>query len=308
MIACLTLNPALDVSTSTEEVVPTHKLRCSAARFDPGGGGINVARVVRTLGGDAVALFPAGGHTGAKLIELMQALELPHSAIAIAGGTRQSLTVDEGASGLQYRFVLPGPELSPGEQARCLDALAELRPRPSHLVASGSLPPGVASDFFARLCSRARDLGVKMSLDTSGPALRAAYRGLALMKPSLRELEALVGAHLETTAERVAAARGLVDRGVSELVVVSLGAQGAIWATRSGGEQLPPIPVEQRSAVGAGDSMVAAITLGLARGMPVGDAVRFGMAAGAATVMTPGTDLCRREDVERLLAAAYGPA
>jgi 6-phosphofructokinase 2 len=308
MIACLSLNPALDLATSTAKVVPTSKLRCSPPRLDPGGGGLNVARVIQTLGGDAVALFPVGGHTGAKLVELVQGLELPHRAIPIAGATRESLTVEEGESGLQYRFVLPGPELTDEELARCADALTQLQPRPSHFVATGSLPPGAPADFYARICRTARELGMKTVLDTSGPALHAAYAGLSLMKPSLSELEEIAGARLATMAERIAAARDIVGRGSAEVVVVSLGGDGALWVTEDAHEHLPPIPVQPRSAVGAGDSMVAAITLGLANDMPLRDAVRFGMAAGAATVMTPGTELCRREDVESLYSSAYRDA
>jgi len=305
MIAALSLNPALDLTTSTAKVVHTSKLRCDPPRLDPGGGGINVARVVHTLGGEAVALLAVGGRTGAALLDLIQGLELPHVAIPIAGATRESVTVQEIESGRQYRFVMPGPALSSDELARCLHALVQVRPRPSHVVLTGSLPPGAPPDFYARACATARDLGIRTILDTSGAALRADYAGLYLMKPSLNELEALVGGALPTAAERLGAAREVLNRTSAEIVVVSLGAEGALWTTRDDHEFLSPIAVKALSAVGAGDSMVAALALGLAREMTLPQAVRFGMAAGAATVMTPGTELCRREDVERLYARAY---
>ena len=305
MIASLSLNPALDLATSTAKVVHTHKLRCAAPRLDPGGGGINVARVIQRLGGEAVALFTAGGHTGATLLELVRALGILHQPIPIAGVTRESLTVEESGSGVQYRFVMPGPAVTPPEQARCLEALSQLRPRPSCLVATGSLPPGVSSDFYATMAARARELGIRTILDTSGRALQASYAGLYLIKPSLSELESMLGARLPRAADRLAAAREILARGFCEIVVLSMGGEGALWATASEHEFLPPIPVKPRSAVGAGDSMVAAIALALSREMPLPQAVRFGMAAGAAAVMTPGTELCRREDVERLYASAY---
>ena len=306
MIVALSLNPALDIATTTAKVFHTSKVRCEAPRIDPGGGGINVARVVQRLGGEVMAMFTAGGHTGAALLDCARALGLPHLPIGIAGDTRESFTVQEGETGLQYRFVMPGPELSPSEQGRCLEALAQLCPQPSYIVATGSLPPGAPDDFYATVCVKASELGVRTILDTSGRALSAKYSGLCLMKPSLSELEAIVGARLPTSADRLAAAHDILARGFCEVIVVSMGGQGALWATAEAHEFLAPIPVRPRSAVGAGDSMVAAITLALAKRMPVPQAVRFGMAAGAAAVMTPGTELCRREDVQRLYESTYG--
>lgn len=301
-IATLTLNPALDLSTATDAVVPTHKLRCAVPRFDPGGGGVNVARVVRTLGGEAVAVFPAGGNTGRMLQSLLDQEGIDSRAVPIAGLTRVSFTVDERRSGAQYRFVLPGPELTTVELQRCLDRLSSLSPSPIYIVASGSLPPGVPSDIYGRVAQMARDAGARLILDTSGEALRRTGGGVYLVKPNLRELQDLESREIRGEAEQVASARRLITEGLSEVVVLSLGADGALLVTAEGHERYPAIDVPVQSAVGAGDSMVGALTLGLVRGLPLGAAVCFGMAAGAATLMTPGTELCRREDVERLFA------
>lgn len=301
-IVTLTLNPALDIATSAEAVVPTEKVRCGPPRYDPGGGGVNVARVVRTLGGEALAVFPAGGPSGLALEELLQRDGVPHRRIPIKGVTRESFTVDETRSGQQYRFVLPGPTLSDEEQKACLETLAELAVGARFIVASGSLPPGVKPDFFQGVADLAQKLGARFILDTSGAALRETRRGVYLVKPSLRELRELIGRELHDETEQVAAAQELIAEGRSEVVVVSLGAKGALLVTAEGHEKLAPIEVPTKSAVGAGDSMVGAMTFGLARGMELGQAVRLGMAAGAATLMTPGTELCRREDVERLYA------
>jgi len=145
-------------------------------------------------------------------------------------------------------------------------------------------------------------------LDTSGEALRRMRSGVYLLKPSIRELRECVGRALRDEAEQADAARGLVTAGIAEVVVVSLGAEGALVVSGHGAERLPPIRVPVRSAVGAGDSMVAAIAFGLVQGLDLHGAVRLGMAAGAATLMTPGTELCRREDVERLHAASMAGA
>ncbi len=302
-IVTITMNPALDIATSAEAVVPTDKVRCGQPRYDPGGGGINVARVVRTLGGDGLAVFPAGGPAGDALDLLLDRDGVPHQRIPVAGPTRESFTVDERRSGQQYRFVLPGPELSRAEQDLCLETLAKTACDARFIVASGSLPPGVPADFYQKIADVTRRLGVRFVLDTSGEALKQTKSGVYLLKPSIRELRERTGRELRTEAEQVVAARGLILDGVSEVVVVSLGSQGAVLVTRDTHESLAPIEVPIHSAVGAGDSMVAAITLGLARGMDLRDAVHLGMAAGAATLMTPGTGLCRREDVERLYSA-----
>jgi len=299
-IVTITMNPALDIATRADAVVPTDKVRCGPPRYDPGGGGINVARVVRTLGGDALAVFPAGGPAGDALDLLLDRDGVPHHRIPIKGVTRESFTVDERRSGQQYRFVLPGPELSEAERALCLETLARKAVDARFLVASGSLPPGVPADFYQKVADVARERGVHFILDTSGEALKQTKAGIYLLKPSIRELRERTGRDLRDEADQVAAARELIAEGVSRIVVVSLGSQGAILVTDESHEKLVPFDVPVCSAVGAGDSMVGAIALGLTRGMTLRDAVHLGMAAGAATLMTPGTELCRREDVERL--------
>lgn len=302
-IVTLTMNPSLDIATSTERVVPTHKLRCETPRRDPGGGGINVARVVHILGGEATAVYPAGGTTGSALRELLHQAGISQRVVAIRDVTRESFTVDEAASGEQFRFVLPGPEVTEEEAQDCLDELAALAPRGSFVAASGSVPPGVPDEFYASVARLATKLGARLIVDTSGAALGHAGReGVFLLKPNMRELRELVGGRVESEREQEKAAQRLIEEGRAEVVVLSLGADGALLVSRGVTERFAAIEVPKRSAVGAGDSMVAAIVLALARGGDLRDAVRFGMAAGAAALMTPGTELCRREDVERLYA------
>lgn len=301
-IVTLTLNPAMDLSTTAARVEPTRKLRCSLPHYDPGGGGINVARVVATLGGDALAVYPGGGPFGDLLERTLAGLGVPQRRVPIAGDTRESFTVDEGASGLQYRFVLPGPELSAVEQQACLDAIAALDPRPSWLVLSGSFPRGVAPMFFDQVVALAQRIGARLVLDCSGEALRHAGQrgGIHLLKPSLSELATLAGGKVEGVAAQEAALRELIGRGVAEVIVLSLGGEGAVLASKEGIERFAPLDVPVCSAVGAGDSMVGAMVLALSRGWSLPAAVRYGIAAGSATLMRPGTELCRAEDVERL--------
>ena len=305
-IVTLTMNPALDIATSTERLVPAHKLRCTAPRYDPGGGGINVARAVHALGGEAVAVFPVGGPAGEMIRRMLQQEGVAHHAIPINGFTRESLAVEELKSGRQFRFILPGPELSASDQERCLDQLMAAALGAQYIVASGSLPPGVPDEFYGRVAELARLQGKRFVLDSSGAALKQTGLGVFLLKPSLRELADLTGRDICTQRDEERAARQIVEEGRSEIVVLSLGAQGALLATGEGTERFAAIPVEARSTVGAGDSMLAGVVLGLSRGLPLREAVRFGMAAGAAALLGSGTQLCRRSEVERLYQPISG--
>ena len=307
-IVTLTMNPALDIATATDIVVPTHKLRCEAPRYDPGGGGINVARAVHALGGDALAIFPAGGAAGETITRLLRAEGVPHDAVPIAGFTRESLAVEERRSGRQFRFILPGPELGPADRQRCLERLAAAAPQAAYIVASGSLPLGVPADFYAQVGALARRCGARFALDTSGAALKASGHGIHLLKPSLRELEELAGREMVGERDEEAAARALVAEGRCEILVVSLGPRGALFATARGSERVPALPVAPKSTVGAGDSMLAGVVLGLSRGLELREAVRFGVAAGTAALLGSGTQLCRRDETERLYEAHFPPA
>lgn len=305
-VVTLTLNPALDLSSATDTVVHTDKLRCEAGRYDPGGGGLNVARVVATLGGEATAIYPVGGAAGQMLRRLVDAKGLRNVAVPIEGETRISFTVSERSSGNQYRFVLPGPHLSPDEQDICLEALSETKPHPAAVVVSGSLPPGISSDYLARVGRLAADRGARFFLDTSGPALHgAAGSGIYLVKPNLRELSAFVDRPLPSSRARIAAGQEMRDRLAAEVVVVSLGAEGVMIVTAEHVETLPAPAVTVRSSVGAGDSMMGAIAMHIAAGATLRDAVRYGLAAGSAALLTDGTELCRRDDTERLYAELY---
>lgn len=304
-IVTVTVNPALDVSVSTERVVPTEKVRCGEPQFHPGGGGINVARAIRALGGDALALFAFGGPTGDRLLALLNNEGVACRSIRIAGETREDFAVDELATGQQYRFILPGPVLAEEELVAILTALSDLRPRPAYIVASGSLPSGASTDFYCRVADIARAQGARLVLDCSGEALRKAARhgGIFLLKPSLREFVELTGCELPTRADQITAAKDLLGGGCVRCVVVSLGAQGVLLVTEDEVTEIPAIPVTVRSTIGAGDTMVAAIVFALTQGQSLRDSVRFATAAAAASLLRPGTQLCSRADVDRLYAA-----
>jgi 6-phosphofructokinase 2 len=298
-IVTLTVNPAVDVAADAAEVRPVHKIRTFDERYDPGGGGINVARVVHELGGDTMALFAGGGVTGRFVEEMLSQAGVPTSCIPIRGPTRISLTVREQASGVEYRFVPQGPRLDSAECTTILGAVGAIEA--DWLVASGSLPPGVPAEFYAGVAQIAARRGIKFALDTSGPALRASLgRGVDLLKPSLGEFESIVGREYSKPSSRATRAVELVRSGAARIIALTLGDDGAILATADGALQLPAMPVKARTGVGAGDSFLAGLVLGLARGQPQDEALRLAIAAGAVAVAGIGTAQVQRAEVETL--------
>lgn len=300
-IVTLTMNPSIDISSSVEHVVADRKLRCKPSTYEPGGGGVNVSRVIGILGGKSLAFYPAGGPFGEMLQALIDEADISHHRVPIEGSTRENLTILEESSGRQFRFGMLGPTLKEKEWRQCLEMLEALDPKPGYLVASGSLPPGVPEDFYAQLAEAAPRLGARLIVDTSGEPLRLASRaGVYLLKPNMNEMRSLVGGEIRDELELEDGARKLIGKGYSEVIAVSLGAGGAIMVSKDGCEHVraPTVPI--RSVVGAGDSMVAGMVLSLARGKTLREALSFGVAAGASAVMSPGTGLCCRDDTERL--------
>jgi 6-phosphofructokinase 2 len=305
-IVTLALNPAIDSACEAEAVFPTRKVRTFGQRYDPGGGGINVARVLARLGDDVKVACLSGGATGALLDELLAREGLHAHAFAMAGHTRMSMAVFDRSTGQEYRFVPEGPEVAEGEWQAALDGVLALGG--DWLVASGSLPRGVPEDVYARLAARLAGTTTRMVLDTSGPALAAAMAagGLFMAKPSRGEFEKLVGRPLAGRAAIAEAAMAFVSAGKVAHLAVTLGHEGAILAHAGGVIDHPGLPVEVRSATGAGDSFVAGMVHALAAGQGVEAAFLWGLAAGTAAVTSPGTGLCSAGDVAAALQRLQG--
>jgi 6-phosphofructokinase 2 len=262
---------------------------------------VNVSRAIKQLGGESLLFHPAGGLTGGRLKKLLDQESLNYRPFPIEGMIRESLVILEESTGRQYRFGMPGPALQKAEWEPFLQELAAMEPSPDFVVASGSLPPSVPPDFYARVARIGRKMGAKVIIDVSGEALEAALQeGVFLVKPNVREFRELVGKEIIEESQIKAKAQKMVKSGRCEVLVISLGAAGALAVAKEFAEHIIPPTVPIVSKVGAGDSMVAGIALSLARGNPLRESLLFGVAAGSAAVMTPGTELCRREDVERL--------
>lgn len=301
-ILTITMNPALDVLTSIDKVSDTHKMRCGAVIKHPGGGGVNVARVLHRLGANCVALYMAGGVTGERHHKLMSAEKVRCHVIPIAEETRESFSVHENSSGNDFRFVLPGPNVSEAEYEACFDYVAQHMPK-QFLVLSGGLAPGVPDDFYARLIRIAKAQNIRVVLDTSGPALAKALReGVYLFKPSLRELQQLTGQSLPDETSRLAAAQQIITQKKSEIVALSLGSEGALLVTASRAWHAPSLQVDVKTTIGAGDSFLAAMTHSLSEAASFEVALQHGIAAGSAALLNLGTSLCQTDELTALLS------
>ena len=304
-ILTVTLNPTVDFCTTSPAIEPGPKLRCTEPQIDPGGGGINVARAVKMLGGQATALVAIGGATGAHLLQLLALEGVPTVAFQGPGETRQSMSVIDQQSGDQYRFVMPGPIWQEHDVPRALNSVDQGTGEDTLVVLSGSQPPGVAKDFPSILADHIGARGARMIVDTSGPALfhlvEAPHAALHVLRMDGPEGEELAGRPLPTREDTAEFAQGLVKKGVAKTIIVARGADGSVLATAGGAWHSvnPPVPVV--SKVGAGDSFVGAFTHAMAGDEPVEECLRWGVAAASAAVMSDATRLCDRETTEMLL-------
>jgi len=303
MIVTLTMNPAVDKSTTTDRLTPEKKLRCSTLIIEAGGGGINVSKAIRKLGGETLAVFPNGGMNGKILENCLNEQQIKFKTLPIQGETRENIVVTETSTNAQFRFVMPGQELNDDIVKAVVDLLSSLPTPPTILVASGSLPPGIANDFYGRIGKVANRLNAKYIVDTSGEPLQLAVQeGVYLLKPNLSELSKLAGKEKLELNEVDDAAMEVIARGKCEIIVVSLGPSGALFVTKNGYEHVPAPMVKKNTTVGAGDSMVAGMAWMISQGKSWREIVRFGVACGTAATMNTGTQLFNPDKVYELYA------
>lgn len=304
-IVTITLNPAIDKHYTVDRLAPEHKLRIANPRVDPGGGGINVSKALKELGGDSLAIFFAGGMNGNYLQHLLKAQQLDIHPIEIQGETRESVVITEQATAKEYRIVVEGPEIGMDAFNKVVEQLKTVKP--AYVVASGSIPKGLPQDVFARLATEVRSLNARFIVDTSGDALKQAVNeGVFLLKPNLKELSNLVGVESLQLNDVDDAAMELINKHSCEVMVVSLSSSGAMVVSKDGWHHIPAPTVERRSTVGAGDSMVAGMVWSLAQERSFVEMAEVGVACGTAATMSPGTQLFKMSDVEKLLTWIRG--
>lgn len=300
-IVTFTLNPAIDKSSSVEHVMAENKLYCDTPRYEPGGGGINVSRAINKLGENSLLLYTAGGFTGRRLGKLLKEEGLNEKAIKIENSTRENLIIKEKSTNLQYRFGMPGPKINKKETEKIFEILSNLTSSIDYLVISGSIPAGVPDNIYAKMAKKAKKNGIKVVVDVAGNPLKEVLKeGVFLIKPNLGEFQELVDREVKEDDEIKDAALKMVKDNCCSVIVISLGAGGVLFVTDEKTKFLRPPTVPIKSKVGAGDSMVAGIVLSLAEGNSLENSIIYGLAAGSSAVMTPGTELCTKEDTERL--------
>jgi len=300
-IITFTVNPAIDKSTTVAHLEPNSKLRCATPRYDAGGGGVNVSRAIKKLGGDSICMYLACGPPGTLLSGLLDKEEIHQKVIPTNAWTRENLSVVDVSSGKQYRFGMPGLEIEEAEWREALTILEGTLSAGDYLVASGSLCPGIPEDFYQRVALIAKKMEAKLILDTSGePLIDGARAGVFLLKPNLSELSTLCDVKSISVVNLERLAKKFLLDNDCEILVVSMGAKGAMMITHDLTEYIPAPVVYQQSTIGAGDSMLAGMVLSLSMGRSWSEMVKYGVAAGTAATMKQGTQLCEKQDTDSL--------
>ena len=298
MILTVTLNPSLDRTIEVAELTRGAVIRAGAAHLDPGGKGVNVSRALLANAVPSCAVIPYGGDEGRRLIELLSAEGIDMIMIPVSGATRSNIALAE-PDGTVTKINEPGTPLTAAELDTLANAVLDAAGSADWVVASGSLPPGVPADIYARLCRRFADAGINMAIDTSGPALVAALAaGPALVKPNREELAMAAGVPVTTLGDAIDAARKLRAMG-ARTVLASLGADGAVLVEGDAEEQVwygTSAVAEPRSTVGAGDAMLAGFLAAGARGQ---EALAEALAWAGAAVAQPGSRMPGPRDIDR---------
>ena len=299
-IVTLTVNPSLDKSTHFSGLVAEQKMRCELPHYDAGGGGINVSKAIARLGAASLAIYTAGGAIGKMLEELVAKEKIASIIIGVKALTRENFIAFDNNTQSQYRFGFPGIAITPEEQQQIMQITIASKPR--YLVLSGSLNEGMPADFYKNIIKEVKLQGTRVIVDTSGePLQRALEAGVFLVKPNIGELAKLVGADRLERNQIVPAAQQLIAKGNAEMVVVSLGAQGAVLVTKDYEEWMAAPDVTKKSTVGAGDSMVGAMVWALSQNKTPKEVLAWGVACGSAATMNEGTQLFKLQDAEKIL-------
>jgi len=301
MITTITLNPSLDRTITVDGLKLGESNRWSSLRYYAGGKGIDVSRAIHEMGGQTVAYGFSGGHEGRMLEILLDEEGVLFSFTPVEQSTRTNFIIGDTKSRQQTIINAAGPRISKKELDRFLEKLRGTSPPPDSIVISGSVPPGVPENIYYSIIEEIKSRKVMAILDTAGPWLAQGIKAKPyLIKPNVHEVEELLNLELSTEEAIIRAALDFVKAGV-EVVVISRGKDGIVAATRKSIVRAVPPPVKVRSAIGAGDCTMAGLALKLTAGEPLMEACRLGAAMGTAAVLTPGTELCHRSDVEELL-------
>lgn len=301
MIATVTLNPSLDKSVTVERLLIDEANRWTSFRRDPGGKGINVSRVIHEMGGETMAYGFMGGIDGEILMGLLKERHVPFDFTPIKEVIRSNFIVTDLKTHHQTRIDAPGPYIAKSELDNLRDKMIHMEPKPSFVVAAGSVPPGLPTDIYKEIIEEVKKRGIKTVLDSDGKWLKTGIAAVpTIVKPNVREAERLLGMLLKDEKAIVRAVKKLVSQGI-EIAMISRGKEGMIVGNKDIVLSIIPPQTEVISTVGAGDATIAGLVYTLSKGGSLVEAARMAVAAGTATVLTPGTELCHMADVDRLL-------
>ncbi len=302
-VLTITMNPSIDIGTEADEVITDQKTRCAAPTIDPGGGGINVARVLTRLGVHSDALFVCGGYTGSLLRQMMAEEEIKSIPIESLDVTRQNIAIIDNSIGKQYRFVLPGLVSKKSTWKAVLEKIESTIQNYDFVVASGSLPEGVPTDFYSQIAAIAQNADKQFVLDTSGSALfEGILNGAAYIKPNQEEFTEMKRIFRASSDKELCSI--LFDKGI-EHIVHTLGKEKTLLITPEGISEFTPPNINVRSTIGAGDSFIGGLVAGLMRGFDKKQAVGFGISAAASTLQSEGTDLCDADEVDEIFTSHF---
>lgn len=300
-IAVITLNPSIDKTITIDRLIPYGLNRVKSSRLDPGGKGVNVARVLKNFGADVKICGLVAGETGKRLISFLDQAKIKNDFLQIEGETRTNLKIFDQSVNKMTEINEAGVFVDADSETRFLDQYKSLISGVSIVVLSGSLPPGISADFYAECITIAKTQGIKTLFDADGDALK---KGLAAVpyaiKPNVHELEMLTGQTFQDYQAIVNAANRIIDTGV-EIVIVSMGPDGAIVAGKGEAYKVDSWDIPVKSTVGAGDSMVGALAFSVERNDSLFDIAKITTAAGTITASKAGTQICTMDEVERSL-------
>ncbi|MDB5096183.1 MAG: fruK [Cyanobacteria bacterium RYN_339] len=301
MIATVTLNPSLDKTLYVDALEVDDSNRCKRFRYDPGGKGLNISRVLWELGDPSLLFGFLGGDTGRRVEKYLRDEGLTCDFNWTSGETRENIILTSTAEPMtQTKINLPGPTIREDEVHRLKRKLAGRAREYQTLVLSGSVPPGLPPTIYRDLAEDARLRGDRVVLDADGDVLKAGMAAAPFMiKPNLHELQRLVGRELADDVAIHGALDELLDAHAVELIVLTRGHKGVVAATRQMRLAAVPPPCEARTSVGAGDSMIAGFLHAYRGPETLAEALCWGVAAGTACVVSPGTELAHLADVQR---------
>jgi 6-phosphofructokinase 2 len=300
-VITLTVNPVIDKNVSVNGIIPNTKLRCTAPTYNAGGGGVNVSRALKKLGIESLCMYLAGGPTGIHLKALLDEEGIEQLIVPTQGWTRDNLAVTDSTTNLQYRFGVPGPKVEKAEWVSLLVQLEQHLEEDQYLIASGKLAPEMPASFYNDVAAIATKKNARLILDTSGEALTSAVTSpLYLLKPNLGELSALCGVPSISALQLETLSKKFIAEHDCEILVVSLGPKGALLVTKDKFEYVSAPTVHQKSTIGAGDSMVAGMVAQLLHGKTLTEMVQYGVACGTAATLHEGTQLCHKDDADKL--------